>query len=41
MLTIGCPRPYPEAMASLRSFTYAFYYYGFPVTGRGWRRMRD
>ena len=37
-------RPSPTlswAMASARSFSYAFYYYGFPVTGRGWKRMRD
>jgi hypothetical protein len=37
------PSPsYPEATMSPRTYAFAFfYYYGFPTTGRGWRRMRD
>jgi hypothetical protein len=41
LLTTNQSRPYRVVVTSPRSFAYAFYYYGFPVTGRGWRRMRD
>ena len=33
--------PYHEFMAATRFYFASFYYYGYPSTGRGWRRTRD
>jgi hypothetical protein len=42
LLTPDRSRPYRVAMTSAqRSFYVYSYYYGYPRTGRGWRRTRD
>jgi hypothetical protein len=36
-------RPYPARVTdtSRRSYFYGFFYYGFPLAGRDWRRTRE
>jgi hypothetical protein len=33
--------PYHISMVTTRFYFASFYYYGYPSTGRGWRRTRD
>ena len=42
-LTDYTHRPYPAPVTdtSRRSYFYGFFYYGFPLAGRDWRRTRE
>ena len=42
-LTDHALRPYPARVTdtSRRSYFYGFFYYGFPLAGRDWRRTRE
>jgi hypothetical protein len=42
-LTDHVLRPYPAVVTDIsrRSYFYGFFYYGFPLAGRDWRRTRE
>jgi hypothetical protein len=42
-LTGNVPRPYPARVTDTArsSYFYGFFYYGFPLAGRDWRRTRE
>ena len=42
-LTNDVTRPYPARVTHIarRSYFYGFFYYGFPLAGRDWRRTRE
>jgi hypothetical protein len=42
-LTDDAPHTYPARVTDIarRSYFYGFFYYGFPLAGRDWRRTRE
>ena len=42
-LTNHAHSPYPARVTDIsrRSYFYGFFYYGFPLAGRDWRRTRE
>ena len=41
-LTDHALHPYPDPVTNIsRSYFYGFFYYGFPLAGRDWRRTRE
>ena len=41
-LTNPALHPYPARVTDIsRSYFYGFFYYGFPLAGRDWRRTRE
>ena len=43
LLTDDAPHTYPARVTDTarRSYFYGFFYYGFPLAGRDWRRTRE